>query len=232
MNDVALALGVLAVVWAAVATTAKVVVPRRLNRRVRESLRAFSIASELRFPLQKGESDRIVFLVGEVGRRLQLPAQDIARLQMAVRLRGIGLCAVPYRLLNGRDPAAWTAAERAVFRRHTEVSGAMLELLPPLRHLADPVRESAWPTPWPQPLASASHHRAETAGTVSGDELGRRVLEICSQWVVWERFAGRLGAERVLAMGSGQPSTCAVFDALGAVLRSSRAQEPEAGRPA
>ncbi|MFQ3586926.1 MAG: HD domain-containing phosphohydrolase [Fimbriimonadaceae bacterium] len=232
MTEVGAALVALAGVWAVIATTARVVVPWQLNRRVRESLRAFSVASELRFPAQRGVSDQVVFLVGEVGRRLRLSPREVARLQMAARLRGIGLCAVPYRLLNGREPDSWSPAEQAVFRRHTEVSGAMLELLPPLRHLAETVRESPWPNPWCTKEGVGDALGGHAVFRASGDELGRCVLAVCSEWVALAGRHGRDEAWEALRRATAEPTTRAVLEALEAVLRSSRAQEPQARRPA
>lgn len=232
MTEVGVALVALAGVWAVVATTARVVVPRQLNRRVRESLRAFSVASELRFPAQRGASDQVVFLVGEVGRRLRLSSREVSRLQMAARLRGIGLCAVPYRLLNSREPDSWSAAEQAVFRRHTEVSGAMLELLPPLRHLADTVRESPWPPPW-----QGTRRKDDPAGECAfvqppSDGIGRCVLAVCSEWVALASREGHVAAAQTMLDAPADPTTRAVLEALKAVLRSSRAQELQASRRA
>jgi response regulator RpfG family c-di-GMP phosphodiesterase len=61
-------------------------------------------------------------------------------LEMAATLRDIGLCSVPYALMNDRDRTTWTPAEALAYDRHGEVSGAMLELVPRLAHLAPIVR--------------------------------------------------------------------------------------------
>src|SRR5665213_2924401 len=110
--------------------------PRTMQRQLREALGAFSTAVELRFPSHRGLSARVVILSKAVGQEMGLSRGRLNDLEMAASIRDIGLCAVPYALVNERHPKAWTKEENLSYERHGEVSGAMLELVPRLAHLA------------------------------------------------------------------------------------------------
>lgn len=103
-------------------------------------MQAFSTAVELRFPAHRGLSERVSRLSVAVGQELGLGRQRLLDLEMAATLRDIGLCSIPYALMNERHPESWSAAEALSYERHGEVSAAMLELVPRLSHLAPIVR--------------------------------------------------------------------------------------------
>ncbi|HMS55511.1 MAG TPA: HD domain-containing phosphohydrolase [Fimbriimonadaceae bacterium] len=114
--------------------------PRQFNRRILESLEAFSKAIELRFPSHRGTTELAMDRAAELGHRLGFGASRIAELEMATRLRDIGLVAVPYRLVNHADMNEWTVEEQLVYDKHPEVGAAMIEQVPSLRHLGCVVR--------------------------------------------------------------------------------------------
>lgn len=114
--------------------------PLIAQRRYREAMLAFSTAVELRFPAHRGLCERVSKLSVAVGQELGLRKRRLLDLEMAATLRDIGLCAVPYAMINERNPDSWTAAESIAYERHGEVSAAMLELVPRLAHLAPIVR--------------------------------------------------------------------------------------------
>lgn len=114
--------------------------PRMSQKQYREAMLAFSTAVELRFPSHRGLSERVSRLSVAVGIEMGLSRSRLLDLEMAATLRDIGLCSVPYAMMNERSRHDWTAAEMSAYDRHGEVSGAMLELVPRLAHLAPIVR--------------------------------------------------------------------------------------------
>ena len=119
---------------------ARVHLPSRIEQRTRESMKAFSTAIELRFPAREGLSRRVVQVSREVGKRMGFNNQALRKLEMAGRLRDIGLCAIPYSLVNEKPRWEWTHSDNATFNRHPEVGAAMLEMVPSLSNVAEIVR--------------------------------------------------------------------------------------------
>lgn len=114
--------------------------PNISQKQHREAMQAFATAVELRFPSHRGLSERVSRLSITVGIEMGLNRRRLLDLEMAATLRDIGLCSVPYALMNERDREGWTPTETAAYDRHGEVSSAMLELVPRLSHLAPIVR--------------------------------------------------------------------------------------------
>lgn len=182
--------------------------PRQVEDRFFDSMRAFSRAVELRFPGQAHLSEDVEFLATRLGRELGFGADRMRRLRMAARLQDIGLCALPYRLINQRPASRWTEAEEATYRRHPEVSGAMLELVPSLRDLADVVR----------------HHHTPFQGN-EDLPIEARVLKVCVDYAWISRQMGEiLARDRVLA-GKGVEYCPEVVEALVASLRMTPIRE-------
>jgi response regulator RpfG family c-di-GMP phosphodiesterase len=195
----------------------KVFLPSQFEERMRESLRAFGMAVELRFPCHDGLSTRVIALSQAIGKRLHLSRAQLRDLEMAGRLRDIGLCALPYNLVNSKDVLDWTPAEMATYDRHSEVSGAMLELIPSLRHLADIVR----------------YHHLRYAGpgemgVPRGEEIPveARILKAVTEYVWDERFFGAAAAHRNLVKGRATVYCPQTVDMLLSVLTSVRVDEP------
>lgn len=191
--------------------------PRKLDERFRESMRAFGTAIELRFPSQKGMTDQVLMLSDKVARRLGLSEKERHKLEMAAMLRDIGLCAIPYGMMNGKPEQEWTEAERMTYDRHSEVSGAMLEMVPSLRNLASTVR---------------FHHTdfrsgACGDGSPQGEEIPveARVLKVVSEYVWLAKTRGDLLAKETLLDGSGTAYDPRVVDAILDVLTSARGKQ-------
>lgn len=151
-----------------------IVMPRQVGAMLQESVSAFSKAIELRCPEQGGMTPEVARLADLVAEQVGLSKRERMNLQIATNLRDIGLCEIPYALLNRKGRIDWTEAERATYDRHPEVSGAMLELIPSLRHLSPIVR---------------SHH-AHFDGSAdpflpSGDAIPveARILAVCCDYV-------------------------------------------------
>ncbi len=201
----------------AMAYYAKIVLPRRLQERFQESAKAFGTAIELRFPSHKGLTDRIVTLSRFLGAHINLTEAQLETLELACRLRDIGLCAIPYKLVNRRPYKDWTDRERETYFRHGEVSGAMLELLPPLRNIADLVRQH-----------HTTYAPAHLGQKITGKDIPveSRVLKIVSDYVWLEKWQGDILAREVLRDGKGADYDPDLVEEFLAVLRSNRVEQP------
>lgn len=194
---------------------ARFVLPMRYERRLRQSVRAFSTAIELRFPSHKGLSERVVTLSKEVGRRLKLDGTSLSNLELAAQLRDIGLCSIPYQLVNGKSFYQWDDADWATYHRHAEVSGAMLELVPHLRSVAHIVRTHHMP-----------FRSEDEAAIPQGPDIPieARIIHVVSDFVWTSRLQGSLLAKDQLKRGRGFDYDPSVVDALLQVLTSSRVE--------
>jgi response regulator RpfG family c-di-GMP phosphodiesterase len=207
--------------FAAVATLwlvlyVNVILPRQIEERFFDSMRAFSRAVELRFPGQAHLSEDVEAMATKLGKSLSFARDRMQRLRTAARLQDVGLCALPYALINQKPSNEWTEAEQATYDRHPEVSGAMLELVPSLRDLTEIVR--------------CHHARFDgSAGCPVGNELPveARVLKVCVDYAWTARHMGELIAQERIFAGKGMEYCPQVVDALAAVLRSSRVREPQ-----
>jgi response regulator RpfG family c-di-GMP phosphodiesterase len=186
----------------------RVYLPREMNQRLSETMKAFSTAIELRFPTQKGTSTRVVRLSSQIAKKLNLSPAKIRELEMAAQLRDIGLCSLPYRMLNQRDPDQWSLAEQATYSRHAEVSGAMLEMVPGLSFLAPIVR---------------MHHCDFDA--VVDLPMESRILKLVTEYVWDEKHYGREVALDRIRDGVGASYCPQVADAFLQVLTSSHVDE-------
>lgn len=183
--------------------------PRRLEERTFESISAFSLAIELRFPSHQGLTARVVPLALAVGRLAGLSGRRLRNLELAAQLRDIGLCAVPYRLINAKSFMRWSDSEQAVYAKHAALGASMIEKAPTLRHLAKIVR---------------SHHA--DAGSDPGIPLEAKVLRCVVDYIWCERWQGEMLARTQLQQGAGTAYDPRVVGILMDVLISSRAAQP------
>jgi response regulator RpfG family c-di-GMP phosphodiesterase len=192
--------------------------PNQLEQRFLESMKAFSKAIELRFPLNAGGSDEVIHFATLMGKQFGYSRTELHELSLAAHLRDIGCCAIPYRPFSEKSRSDWTASEARVFERHPEVSGAMLELVPSLRHVADMVR-------W--------HHARFDGSNVVGSPVGSdlplsaRILKVASDFVHLSHEIGSGAAAKVIESGKGTEYCPDVVEEFVQVLRSSRVKEPE-----
>lgn len=187
--------------------------PKRIDHRIHQSIRAFGSAIELRFPKHRGLTERVASLCSIVGKRLGLSPAEMRRLLMASQLRDIGLCAIPYALINQKSSFEWTDAEWATYFRHAEVSGAMLELVPSLRELA--------------PIVRAHHidYEGDANELFPAREdipIESRVLKVVCDYVWMSRNQGSLLARDAIRRDSGRRYDPSVVAALLQVLTSNR----------
>jgi response regulator RpfG family c-di-GMP phosphodiesterase len=193
-----------------------IVLPRQVEERFFDSMRAFSRAVELRFPGQTHLSEDVESMAIRLGKQLGFTQERMRRLRTAARLQDVGLCALPYALINSKPSNQWTDAERSTYERHPEVSGAMLELVPSLRDLTEIVR--------------CHHARFDgSEGCPAGEDIPieARVLKVCVDYAWTSRHMGEVIAQDQIFSGKGSEYCPQVVDALKAVLRSSRVREPQ-----
>lgn len=193
--------------------------PGQLEQRFSESMKAFSKATELRFPNNSGRTEEVMNVARLIGRRFSYSRSELHALELAAHLRDIGCCAIPYRPFNSKIRADWTEAEEKVYSKHPEVSGAMLELVPSLRHVADSVR-------W--------HHASFDGSNVLGSPIGAelplnaRILKVASDFVWLSLEVGPGAAVKAIENGVGSEYCPDVVAEFKHVLTSSRVSEPKA----
>lgn len=170
------------------------VLPRQVEQRLRESLRVFSTAIELRFPNHTGLTDRVLALGLRLGELAGLSPAELRDLEMATHLRDIGLCAIPYRLVKERPWLSWTDDDFKTYERHAEISGHMVEITPSLRKLAPIVRCHH------APYDGKSGWFAPTSRAIP---VQARILNVVTTYVWFERNLGDLLARERLREGRG-----------------------------
>ena len=184
---------------------AVVVVPKQRRNAIDSSLEIFSTSVELRVQGYAGMSERVVDLSLQIGKMLNLRTEQLENLTDAARLRDIGLCAIPWRLLNQKSPSEWTDSERNIVGRHAEISSAMIEMIPSLQHLAETVR----------------HHHSPISREIA-TTIESRILHVVDEYVGRERFQGSLLARQHISDGVGNLFDPVVATALFEVLSESR----------
>lgn len=196
----------------------RTILPRELQERTSESVKAFGTAIELRFPSHQGLSNRVHSLSMAVAKKMHLGAEATRDLELAGRLRDIGLCSVPYRLVNGLTPSDWNVADKATYMGHADVGGAMLEAIPQLSRLAPAVR-----------YHHARFDGADDPSVPCGQSLpmSARILKVTADYVWYERMQGALIAREILKAGRGTAYCPQAADALLTVLTSTRVEQRE-----
>ncbi len=196
---IVLASATLATLWLVVYVG--IVLPRQVDERFFDSMRAFSRAVELRFPGHTGLTDDVEILATRLAKELKFTREQMRRLKMSARLQDIGLCALPYTLINKKASSLWTSAERATYERHPDVSGAMLDLVPSLRDLTDIVRHH--------------HTRFDSAEQLP---VEARVLKVSVEYAWTSRTDGEASAQQRVLASAGSEFCPEVVKALAVVL--------------
>lgn len=192
--------------------------PNQLEQRFLESMKAFSRAIELRFPMSSGKTMDVIEISRQIGRRFGYTRSELHELELAAHLRDIGCCAIPYRPYNEKSRHEWTDSESKVYGKHPEVSGAMLELVPSLRHVADVVR-------W--------HHVRYDGVDMTGCPVGQdiplnaRILKVAIDYAWHIQEIGEGAAMKAIEGGVGTDYCPEVVQELFQVLTFSRVKEPE-----
>lgn len=169
----------------------RIEIPRRERRRLFQTLEAFSTAIQLRFPSHRDLSKQIADASLHIADELQLSPRTRQRLEMAAWLRDIGLCSIPFGLVNRKPMMYWNESDHMTYSRYPEISAAMLELIPSLRHIAPIVRHHLldWESNGPE--------------MPCGDEipLEARILRVAHDFAWAERREGALLARDRLVRG-------------------------------
>lgn len=194
------------------------IAPRHSDRRLLDSISAFGKAIELRFPPQEGMMARLSSLTTDLSRSLHLENRTDERLRRLVRLRSIGLCAVPYKLGNGESPKDWDQAEAQTYARHFEVSGAMLELSPVFRDLARLIR-----------FQGARFDGLSGSAYPAGEDIPieSRIIRLVGDYVWLERWQGNLLARESIRDGAHHEYDPALVAKFLEVLTSSGVRKPD-----
>lgn len=189
-------------------------IPRRERRRLFQTLEAFSTAIQLRFPSHEGLSKSIAETALHIADEIQLSPRTRHRLEMAAWLRDIGLCSIPFGLVNRKPMMYWNEADHMTYNRYPEISAAMLELIPSLQELAPIVRTHL--LPW-------DPHGEEVP-------LEARILKVAHDFAWAERREGPLLArDRLLRGMDSEYDPILVRAFLGTVdFYAERAPEPVA----
>ncbi|MHB8635027.1 MAG: HD-GYP domain-containing protein [Fimbriimonadaceae bacterium] len=188
--------------------------PRVSYAQYREAMLAFSTAVELRFPSHRGLSERVSRLSVAVGVEMGLNRPRLLDLEMAATLRDVGLCSVPYALVNDRKREEWTPSEARLYERHGEVSGAMLELVPRLAHLAPIVRNHHTEFASQEPVSGVLRSQVP---------LEAFILSAVTAYVRRADLQGAFLARESILIQSGTVFDPRVVEALLRVLPSGRA---------
>lgn len=169
-----------------------VLMPSQEDRRLEGAVRAFGRAVELRFPNHAGLTDVVSKLARRVASRLGMRPARVRRVEMAARLRDLGLCAIPYRLVNRRPWNDWTLGETATYDCHPEVGGAILETIPSLAEYAEAVRRHHAPFVPPEDAADRRSPPVEA-----------RIVKACAEYVWYSRHLGHDAALKHIRSGIG-----------------------------
>lgn len=192
MNNVLLISGSLVLLTALLTWHVRVEIPRRQRKRMYQTLEAFSTAIQLRFPSHHGLSKSVAVAAMHIADELQLSGRTRHRLEMAAWLRDIGLCSIPFGLVNRKPMMYWNDSDHATYARYPEISASMLELVPSLRELAPIVRSHL--LPWDGSMGS-QHPEGEDI------PLEARILRVAHDFAWAERREGPLLARDRLLRG-------------------------------
>ncbi len=170
---------------------AKIQLPKRKIAQENDSLGIFSRAIELRYPGQRGLSDRVVELGLATASELKLDSIDLRNIETAALVRDIGLCAVPWAMVNYKGKQNWTTAEFATYDQRLLAGAAMLEKIPTLKHLA--------------PILRAVYEICPSAPAPITKRIpvSSMVLGVVERYLITERLADASQAKEVLAKESG-----------------------------
>ena len=184
-------------------------IKHKLKNRVREeTLESLSRAVRLRSRRIGLVTDRTVELCINVGSYLELSSSEVERMTRAATLRDIGLCSVPYRLLNTKRFVDWDQTDRDTYRCHLAITDDLLahsSSFAPERELLRQSESIYW-------LRDGSIRPSLTA----------LVLKAACEFALHEAIFGTESAEGRLIAQSGREFEPSVVRAFLEVLHSNR----------
>lgn len=183
--------------------------PRKERKQTSDLLRAFARAVELRFPANSGLTEKTLEYALRLGTRSHLKSGQMGDLEQSVFLRDIGLCAIPYSLLNQTPVVAWQDEDRLLYGRHPQIGAEIIERIPSIEHLRAIIR---------------CHHMPFSTGN---QPITARILKIAGDFAAIERSQGRLLATQHLRDGQGTEYDPALVDLFLGSASQSHERQPE-----
>jgi diguanylate cyclase (GGDEF)-like protein len=110
----------------------------RLRELYLASVKALAAAVDARDPYTRSHSARVSALSRIIAVEMQLPADEIRRVQLSALLHDIGKIGIPDAILN--KPGALTAEEWVIMKTHAPLGASILSAVEPLRDLVPIVR--------------------------------------------------------------------------------------------
>jgi PAS domain S-box-containing protein/diguanylate cyclase (GGDEF)-like protein len=170
--------------------------------------------------------DEVTQLCAEVGRKLELPEEQLTHLLHAASLHDVGKAAIPDAILS--KPGPLTAEEWSFIRKHPVIGERILGAAPALTQAAKLVR--------------SSHERMDGQGYpdgLAGDDipLGSRIIAVCDAYdAMTSDRPYRAAMSREVALSelrrcAGTQFDPLVVDAFGAVIGEPRDVTTAAQRP-
>jgi diguanylate cyclase (GGDEF)-like protein/putative nucleotidyltransferase with HDIG domain len=124
----------------------------RLRELYLASVKALAAAVDARDPYTRSHSARVAALARIIATELELPPDEIRRVQLSALLHDIGKIGIPDAILN--KPAALTAEEWVIMRTHSMLGASILGAVEPLADLV--------------PIVRAHHERYDGGGYPDG----------------------------------------------------------------
>lgn len=145
-------------------------VPRRVERQRTDALAALSEAVELRFPAYEGLVAATMVWCADLAEAHGLCRDARRRLEAAAHVRFVGLCELPFRMLNDRSPSEWSRAERMAFALCLESAPSVIAALPSFDDVTSLLRVPAHGEPAPiESVLLAAATRRTLESIVSAD---------------------------------------------------------------
>lgn len=221
-------LGLMALVTTLLFVWTRVILQRQVQREALENYQAFGRAVELRFPAYAGDTRRILDLTERLGQVAGLTPRERRRLAIAARLRDIGLCTIPYSLLNEKPEILWNPEERETFYAHPFHGANMVEQLPLLADAATAIRWHHQPFDPDQtgegPLGTPPAPAAPDGPRGKDLPVEARILALVTEIAFAERFEGAAGVRQRLESGRGRQFDPDLCDLLRPMLDSERGE--------
>ncbi|MBI3521870.1 MAG: GAF domain-containing protein [Chloroflexi bacterium] len=116
------------------------------------SVKALAAAVDARDPYTRSHSARVAALSRIIAEEMQLPSDEIRRVQLGALLHDIGKIGIPDAILN--KPAALTDEEWVIMKTHSSLGASILAAVEPLRDLV--------------PIVKCHHERNDGGGYPDG----------------------------------------------------------------
>lgn len=171
-------------------------------RRQEELVDSLVTAVNLRCPLYKDAVTYCLLVCDLMGQKLNFSSKLKHEIEIAAKLRGIGLTTLPYEILQEDSMRNWTAAEKYIFQRHAFASHSMTQAVP----LIEPFAKFL--DPHPSGIESLEN------------TLARKVIEVASEYSWNYVWFGSTTAKRILSSQFSDEESSKLVELLLQVLPS------------